>query len=233
MIDFHSHILPAIDDGSQSVEESLEMLRALKAQGVDTVIATSHFYATHRSPESYLQRRNAAFDKLKQVLTDDCPRIILGAEVLYFPGISRVDALESLCTEGTDLLLLEMPFTSWSESMIAEVNEMARNHRVQLIMAHIERYYFKQKVSVWDEFLSRGILMQSNADFFLPFWEGRKALKLLREGRIHLLGTDCHNMTDRRPRMDEAVRRIQRTVGSETLEEIDQLGHRLLQEVLA
>ena len=73
-----------------------------------------------------------------QALTDDCPRIILGAEVLYFPGISRVDALESLCTEGTDLLLLEMPFTSWSESMIAEVNEMARNHRVQLIMAHIE-----------------------------------------------------------------------------------------------
>ena len=62
MIDFHSHILPAIDDGSQSVEESLEMLRALKAQGVDTVIATSHFYATHRSPESYLQRRKAAFD---------------------------------------------------------------------------------------------------------------------------------------------------------------------------
>ncbi len=232
MIDFHSHILPAIDDGSQSVEESLEMLRALKAQGVDTVIATSHFYATHRSPESYLQRRKAAFDTLKQALTDDCPRIILGAEVLYFPGISRVDALESLCTEGTDLLLLEMPFTSWSESMIAEVNEMARNHRVQLIMAHIERYYFKQKVSVWDEFLSRGILMQSNADFFLPFWEGRKALKLLREGRIHLLGTDCHNMKDRRPRMDEAVRRIQRTVGSETLEEINQLGHRLLQEVL-
>ncbi len=232
MIDFHSHILPGIDDGSQSTDESLEMLRALKAQGVDTVVATSHFYATHRSPESYLQRRNAAFETLKQVLTDDCPRIILGAEVLYFPGISRISSLESLCTEGTNLLLLEMPFTSWSESMIAEVNEMARSHRVQLIMAHIERYYFKQKVSVWDEFLSRGILMQSNADFFLPFWEGRKALKLLREGRIHLLGTDCHNMTDRRPRMDEAVRRIQRTVGSETLEEIDQLGHRLLQEVL-
>ena len=232
MIDFHSHILPGIDDGSQSTDESLEMLRALKAQGVDTVVATSHFYATHRSPESYLQRRNTAFETLKQVLTDDCPRIILGAEVLYFPGISRISSLELLCTEGTNLLLLEMPFTSWSESMIAEVNEMARSHRVQLIMAHIERYYFKQKVSVWDEFLSRGILMQSNADFFLPFWEGRKALKLLREGRIHLLGTDCHNMKDRRPRMDEAVRRIQRTVGSETLEEIDQLGHRLLQEVL-
>ena len=233
MIDFHSHVLPAIDDGSQSVEESLEMLRALKSQGVDTVIATSHFYATHRSPESYLRRRNAAYEVLKQALTDECPRIILGAEVLYFPGISRSEALESLCTEGTDLLLLEMPFTSWSEAMIAEVNEMARSHRVQLIMAHIERYYFKQSVSVWDEFLNRGILMQSNADFFLSFWEGRKALKLLREGRIHLLGTDCHNMRERRPRMDEAVARIRRTLGDETLQDIDELGHRLLKEVLA
>lgn len=232
MIDFHSHVLPAIDDGSQSVDESLVMLHALKSQGVDTVVATSHFYATHRSPESYLRRRNAAYETLKQVLTDDCPRVILGAEVLYFPGISRMDSLDSLCTEGTDLLLLEMPFTSWSEPMIAEVNEMASAHRVQLIMAHIERYYFKQRVSVWDEFLRRGILMQSNADFFLPFWEGRKALKLLREGRIHLLGTDCHNMRERRPRMDEAVTRIRRSLGEETAQDIDERGHRLLREVL-
>ena len=232
MIDFHSHVLPAIDDGSQSVEESMEMLRALKRQGVDTVVATSHFYATHRSPQSYVQHRDAAFEELKQVLTDDCPRIILGAEVLYFPGISHMDELGSLCIEGTDLLLLEMPFTTWSEAMIAEVNEMARSHRVQLMMAHIERYYFQQRVSVWDGFLRKGILMQSNADFFLPFWEGRKALKLLREGRIHLLGTDCHNMGDRRPRMDEAVARIRRSLGDEAIQEIDDLGHHLLSGVL-
>jgi hypothetical protein len=87
--------------------------------------------------------------------------------------------------------------------------------------------------SVWDEFLRQGILMQSNADFFLPFWEGRKALKLLREGRIHLLGTDCHNMLQRRPRMDEAASRIRRALGEETLQEIDTLGHQLLREVLA
>ena len=232
MIDFHSHILPAIDDGSQSVEESLSMLRSLAAQGIDTVVATSHFYATHRSPESYLERRNKSFDILKESLTEDCPRIILGAEVLYYPGISHMEALESLCTEGTDLLLLEMPFSAWSRSMIAEVNEMARSHRVQLVLAHIERYYFKQDVSVWDEFLNLGILMQSNADFFLPFWSGRKALKLLRDGRIHLLGTDCHNMRERRPRMDEAVVRIRNSLGENTVEEIDALGHRLLREVL-
>ena len=110
MIDFHSHILPGIDDGSQSVEMSLEMLGALKAQGAGVVCATSHFYATERSPERYLYRRQEAFEKLKPQLPEDAPEILLGAEVLYFPGISRMEALPSLCLEGTNLLLLEMPF---------------------------------------------------------------------------------------------------------------------------
>lgn len=232
MIDFHSHILPGIDDGSRSVEESLQMLQTLKSQDVDTVVASSHFYATQRSPEAYIERRNKAFDALKESLTDACPRIILGAEVLYFPGISHMGDLESLCIEGTDILLLEMPFTAWNRSMIAEVKGMAREHRVQLMMAHIERYYYQQDESVWDDLLNLGVFMQSNAEFFLPFWQGRKALKHLREGRIHLLGTDCHNMNDRRPRMDEAVNRIAKSVGEDAVREIDRLGHYLLREVL-
>ena len=117
--------------------------------------------------------------------------------------------------------------------MIAEVKEMARENRVQLMMAHIERYYFQQDESVWDDLLNLRVLMQSNAEFFLPFWQGQKALKLLREGRIHLLGTDCHNMSDRRPRMDEAVKRISKSLGEDVVREIDKLGHYLLREVLS
>ena len=74
--------------------------------------------------------------------------------------------------------------------------------------------------------------MQSNADFFLPFFAGRKALRLLREDRIHLLGTDCHNMTSRPPQMDEALRVIRRRLGEEKLAQIDELGRDLLQDVL-
>ena len=51
MIDFHSHILPGIDDGSKDPEMSLKMVAALQEQGVDTVCATSHFYAMERSPQ--------------------------------------------------------------------------------------------------------------------------------------------------------------------------------------
>lgn len=228
MIDFHSHVLPGIDDGSRSVEMSLQMLEALKKQGVDTVCATSHFYATQRSPTRFLQRRSEAYEALKAALPEDAPAIQLGAEVLYFPGISHMAELPQLCLEGTKLLLLEMPFESWTEYMIREVAELARASEFKILMAHIERYYFQQPVSVWDDFLDQGILMQSNAEFFLPFSSRGKALRLLKEGRIHLLGSDCHNMTSRAPRMDEAAKRIRRRLGEETLSEIDELGRYFL-----
>lgn len=232
MIDFHSHILPQIDDGSSGVKESLEMLEELSLQGVDTVVSTSHFYATQRSPQEFLARRERAVEQLKARLPENAPRILLGAEVLYFPGMSRMDELSTLCIEGTNILLLEMPFRPWSEHMIREVHDLARSGRYTLMMAHIERYYDDQPVSVWDDLLGEGVLMQSNADFFLPFFAGRKALRLLREDRIHLLGTDCHNMTSRPPQMDEALRVIRRRLGEEKLAQIDELGRELLQDVL-
>ncbi len=228
MIDFHSHILPGIDDGSRDVEMSLQMLAALKAQGVDTVAATSHFYATERTPQRFLERRQEAFEKLKAALDEGAPEILLGAEVLYFPGISRMEMLPELCLQGTDLLLLEMPFTAWSEHMIREVREIARSGRFTLVLAHVERYYDEQPLSVWDELLEEGVLMQSNAGFFLPFSTRRKALRLLRSGRIHLLGTDCHNVTTRPPRMAEARAMIERRLGRTVLEEMDELGESLL-----
>ena len=232
MIDFHSHILPGIDDGSSDVEESLSMLDALDCQNVDTVVATSHFYATRRSPAEFRRRRSQAFDRLRASLPSGAPKILLGAEVLYFPGVSRMEELPDLCIEGTDILLLEMPFTAWTEYMIREVKDLAYSGRYTVMMAHIERYYDKQPISVWNDFLDLGILMQSNADFFLAFRTRRKALKLLKEGRIHLLGTDCHNMTTRRPRMDEAAETIRKRLGERTLHDIDSLGRQLLQEVL-
>ncbi len=228
MIDFHSHILPGIDDGSKNTGMSLRMIAALAKQGVDTIAATSHFYATERTPQRFLQRREEAWGRLKAVLPPGSPKILLGAEVLYFPGISHMEELPRLCLEGTKLLLLEMPFTGWNDYMIREVRELARSGPCRLVLAHIERYYFQQPVSVWDDFLGEGILMQSNADFFLSFRTRGKALRLLKEGRIHLLGTDCHNMSGRAPRMDEAVSKIRKRLGKEYLYEMNSLGRALL-----
>ena len=228
MIDFHSHILPGIDDGSKDAATSLLMLNALKKQGADTVCATSHFYATQRSVHRFLFRRQEAWERLEEVLPQDAPRILLGAEGLYFPGISRMEELPELCLEGTNILLLEMPFEPWTAHCTQEVRELARNSGLQILMAHIERYFYYQPQSVWDEFLDLGVLMQSNAEFFLPFKTRRKAMRLLEDGYIHLLGSDAHNMSSRAPNLDKARMRIEKALGVEFLEYIDHLGRSLL-----
>lgn len=228
MIDFHSHILPCIDDGSENVEMSLRMVAALKEQGADTICATSHFYATERTLDRFLFRREEAFGMLKSALPTDSPQILLGAEVLYFPRVSRMDNLSKLCLEGTNLLLLEMPFERWTDYMIREVMDLAHTGRFTLLLAHIERYYFQQPVSVWDSFLDNNILMQANALFFLPFFSRFKALKLLKQGRIHLLGSDAHNMDSRAPRMKEARTIIRNKTDEGTLDELDELGRMIL-----
>ena len=66
MIDFHTHILPRMDDGSRSVEESLEMLDSMRQQGVKTVFATPHFYANDESVDSFLERREASLKAMRR-----------------------------------------------------------------------------------------------------------------------------------------------------------------------
>ena len=234
MIDFHSHILPGIDDGSRNVKMSLGMIEALGRQGVDTICATSHFYVSQRTPEHFLERRQEAYELLEPVLNEDAPRILLGAEVLYFPGISRLESLPKLCLEGTDVLLLEMPFTEWQEYWVREVQDLALSGEFTILMAHIERYYARQPKKVWDRLLELDVLMQANADYFLQqdsifrFRNRNSAVKLLREGRIHLLGTDTHNLTSRPPRMAEARAVIREELGKRALERIDELGEEII-----
>jgi len=86
MIDLHTHILPNVDDGSSSLEESLALLRMLASQGVTLTAATPHFYATSDTPEQFFRRREAAWQQLSGAMESGMPCVLLGAEVLpkYF-----------------------------------------------------------------------------------------------------------------------------------------------------
>lgn len=205
MIDFHSHVLPGIDDGSKSVEESLRMLAASAGQGIAYMAATPHFYPSETSPEQFLDRRNHAAERLRAVWQPELPRLLLGAEVYYCDGISQAGEMEALRIEGTSLLLLEMPFQTWSDRMVAEIRALHNRPGCTVMLAHIERYLRYQKRTVWDKLLDAGVLMQSNASFFLRWSTKHKAVHMLDAGRIHLLGSDCHNMTERPPRLGEAL----------------------------
>ena len=214
MIDFHSHILPGIDDGSRSVEESAEMLRALYRQGVELVALTSHFYANENSPRHFLERRARAFARLAPVLGEDMPRVRLGAEVYYFREISHMEGLDSLCLEGSRLLLLEMPFNTWTEGETREVEELCRSGRFTVMLAHIERYWKDQRRSVWQRLREAGAVFQCNASFFRPGLHQGRAIRLLGQGYVQIIGTDCHNMEGRRPNMDVAAAALEKRLGA-------------------
>ena len=230
MIDFHSHILPGIDDGSQCVADSLEMLHRLREQGVDTVALTPHFYANRNAVEQFLVRRNRAIQQLCEALDDDAPRLLRGAEVLYYRGISHLEQLMQLCLEGTNILLLEMPFSHWSEYEVREVCEMAASGEVTVLLAHIERYLAFQTKTVWVRLAENGIYMQSNAEFFLTPVLRRCAIRMLQQDRIHVLGTDTHNLNTRAPRMDAAMAYMEKRMGTGYCESLARRAYDFLKD---
>lgn len=213
MTDWHSHILPAVDDGSKTVDESLQLLSLLHNQGVSQIVATPHFYANDESVDKFLRRRKKAYEDLVSKVSQELPHIWLGAEVKYYQGISRMTDLEKLCIEGTNILLLEMPFCKWSVSVLNELFELASMARVKVMLAHIERYFSMQSKSVWQNLYEIGILMQVNASAVLSFAAKRKVIKFLKTGGVLFFGSDCHNLTSRPPRLGPAFSILKKKLG--------------------
>lgn len=172
------------------------------------MVATPHFYPMENSPEQFLRRRAAAEKALRAAWQPEFPELRMGAEVYYFDGISRNDAVEALRIEGTELLLLEMPFSAWSERMRREILELHSRSGITVLLAHIERYLRFQRPEVWEELRQVGVLMQSNGEFFLHWRTRKKALRMLEAGKIQLLGSDCHNLESRPPNLGQALERI-------------------------
>ena len=127
-VDFHTHILPCMDDGSASTAMSLEMLEREAAQGIETVVLTPHFYPHRERPESFLKRREESVALLRDAMDGrkGFPNIIVGAEVHYFEGISDCDYLQQLKIEDTDTVMIEMPLTNWSKRMLSELCDIGQ-----------------------------------------------------------------------------------------------------------
>ena len=227
LIDFHTHILPEVDDGSRSVDESLLMLKTLFNQETKTVVLTPHFYADDESVDTFLRRRNAAYERLMEKAPLDAPNMVLGAEVRYYPGISHLQDLEKLRIEGTKFLLLEMPFSAWTEYVISEVIDIAGRGGITLVMAHIERYLSFVNSEVISRLINNGVLFQISASFFSGFFNSVRALKMLKGNRIHFIGSDCHNVSDRAPNMNAAYRTIIKNLGEAAAEEFFNYGNEL------
>ena len=197
-----------MDDGPDSVGMSLAMLRDSKRQGVELVCSTSHFYADTEDPASFLARRREAYEELCAAMdgSDDYPEIRLGAEVLYFPGISVAGEIRSLRLEGTPFLLIEPPMVAWSDAMLDEIEQCGGSLNSIPVLAHIDRYMrVLQDYTLFERVRDRKMLVQVNASFFLHRDTRDFALQSLYEGRFQFIGSDCHDLNMRCPNMGAAV----------------------------
>ena len=227
-LDFHSHILPQIDDGSSSVEESIELLKMEAEQGITHVVATPHFYAHHDSPEKFLARRAEAKARLDEAMEKypGLPRVSLGAEVYFFRGISDSDILSELTIDNKRYILIEMPEAPWTDGMYSELEAIATRRGITPIMAHMDRYIRPLKTyRIPERFEELPVLVQANASFFLRGgFTTKMALKLLKEDKIQLIGSDCHNLSVRPPRIGSALEVIEKELGKKYIDRILEYG---------
>ena len=232
MIDYHCHILPKMDDGPDRLSECLTMLRRGKEQGVEVMVATSHFYAYEDYPAQFVQRRNAAFLRLREAMRRDgesYPLIVLGAEVLYFPGISQAQDIEKLTIGSGRTILVEPPMAPWSDTMLDEIVELGENLHSRPVVAHVDRYMrmLKDKRLI-DRVLERNLLVQVNASWFIDPKTVRFAVRNLKQGKIHLIGSDCHNLLSRSPNLGQARQQAKAFGAEAEFEELRRNALRLL-----
>ena len=232
MIDYHCHILPQMDDGPDRLSECLTMLRRSKEQGVKVMVSTSHFYADEDYPAQFVERRNAAFRRLREAMgrnTDSYPLIVLGAEVLYFPGISQAQDIEKLTIGSGRTILVEPPMAPWSDAMLDEIVELGENLHCQPVVAHVDRYMRMLKDKrLMDRVLERNLLVQVNASWFLDPGTVKSAVRSLKQGKIHLIGSDCHNLLSRSPNLGQARQQAEAYGAAAEFEELRRNAVRLL-----
>lgn len=233
LIDIHTHILPGMDDGARDKEECARLLDILLSQGIEAVVLSPHFYSHRESLDRFLGRREQALFSLLSIpgITEHFDaktgqvavyqphqhvaggevqgsiRIFLAAECALSKTLANYRNLADLCFGEASYLLVEMPFErEWTASTFHEIDKLSSTFEVQPIIVHIERYpatNFGRKLEPIQQLVDYACLIQMNIDAVLERRSRRAGKTLLSGGWIDVLGSDCHNLTNRPPRFDE------------------------------
>ena len=209
MVDIHCHILPGVDDGSPSMEDSLEMARMAADSGVTDIIATPHCNLPGDGPKNY---RSAAlrtgFSRLRQALEQEGIPLGIhpGAEVFCTPELPELLDRRQLQTLGGGRYLLVEFYFDESAEFMEHCFHQIRTRGLTPVAAHPERYDAVQR----DPYIIRrwfegGVVIQLNKGSILGRL-GRRAqdtaLWLLERGLAHAAASDAHSPDVRTPRMD-------------------------------
>ena len=211
MIDIHSHILPGIDDGAKTNEMAKALLDQMVSQGITSAIATPHFYPDSMDFSEFSQDRQEAYDNLIAFLGEDFPvKIFLGAEVYYFKNMSKFSDVKDLTMPGGKYILLELlGIKEIDDALIKDITDLKENLGITVIIAHTERYYrYKGYKKLFDLFKNKTALCQINSSFTLSFVKTRAVKRLIKEGCVDFIASDCHNPETRPVQMKAGFKKV-------------------------
>jgi len=208
VIDLHAHIVPMVDDGASSLEESVKMLRVAKQDGISTVVATPHIYEL--DSEDQAKAKISAIEDLKRHLKQDTVKIVSGAEVMLREDLIEFveKCPEILLGQGGKYILVEMPIYNlpfFAEEILFKL----QLRQITPIIAHVERYFW-----VWKNperlyrLVESGCLAQVNASSLTDRKRAKSkaiAIKMLKDGIVQLIASDAHSPSTRPPILSRAI----------------------------
>jgi len=224
MIDCHTHIIPNIDDGSTSLESTVDALRQMVNGGIRSVICTSHYMRGlyQFKPETY----QAKFRELEaEIKHQSIPVTIYpGAEVFVTQGITDDIKANKLTLADSSYVLIESDLNGFPPDFQKNIFTMLRAG-YRPILAHAERYVpIMMKTHNAKELINRSVYIQINAASLVGGYGDKvkqTAWKLLNNGWVHFMGSDHHNKTDYKA-FFQAKEKITQHIDKETAEFLTQ-----------
>ncbi len=218
MIDMHTHILPGIDDGATTQEEAIMLTEYLHRQQVTQAVCTPHFYPMEGTMENFLLNRSKAMEAVNHSKIN----LIAGSETYLHRYLFHYTDLKPLCIENTNYLLLEFPdMKVWNMEYMNDLDEIIGYYNINPIIAHIDRYRpLLRSKKLLKELKQKGCLLQLNVSALSDSGTRRRALKLIEEEYVDLLGSDCHDLSYRPPNIKEAQKIISHKLGENTWDKL-------------
>lgn len=222
MIDIHTHILPGVDDGATTIEESLEIIDYLKDMGMTDIVLTSH-YIKNTDYNSNQAQRKEILKQLESKIEKTGIHLYLGNEVYLCDDIMDLLKEKEIVTlNDTKYMLIELPLTGYLNNL-SDILCNLTEHGIIPIIAHPERYHFLQKNKKRvRELLEFNCLLQCNIDSITGKY-GKKAKKLmkwlLKNDLVAFVATDTHYV-EKKKYLKKSFKKLKRMIGKEKFLEL-------------
>ena len=224
MIDFHSHILPSIDDGAKEMEETEKLIKEAEEVGFEKIISTSHYIENYY--EADVKERKEIIKSINDKIEKEEKniKILIGNEVYLTNHIKELLEGKKITTiENTDYILFEMPLNVKPLNMYDVIYDMMQL-KMKPILAHPERYsYIQENPNIVKDLIETGVLMQANYGSIVGQYGARAKLivrKLLEKDMIHFLGSDVHRKETIYPQIPNILEETEKVIGKEKLKEL-------------